>query len=130
MTHLPGFELYRHIPFRERRANGPAYKDDCKFFKQNALQITRVRPAIGGEIEHLEPGKRCFAIVRQLWPGAHHRIFVYLAAGSMPDFPSSECFAAELFDQYLNDDQWSASEALKKHEMARLLAGAVPQGSA
>jgi hypothetical protein len=130
MAPFPGFDPHRHrMSPPERRANIRAYEDDCKFFDQHPLRLTRVRPAIDGEVEHLEPGKRCFAIVRQRRPGTHHRIFVYLNAGSMPDF-SSECFAAELFDMFLEDDQRSALEALKQHETARLLAGAVPKGRA
>jgi hypothetical protein len=129
MARFPGFEP--HIPMsRRRRANERAYEDDCKFFRQNPLRITRVRPAIDGEVEHLFPGKPCFAVVRQLRPGSHFRVFVYINAGSMPPGVPSESFAAELFDQFLEDDQRAELEKLKQRETARLLEGAMPRGRA
>ena len=129
----PGFELIDGCKLTrlQRRAIKRAHKLDCDFFRQNPLRLTRVRRAVDGETEHvaLFPGKRCFVVVREIAPAAHHGLYAFTDS-DLVAAASSESAAAELYDLMLEDEQREWSAKSKQRALGELLAVAQVRGNA
>jgi hypothetical protein len=121
----------RTLTRRQRRAIKRAQKLDRDFFRQNPLRLTRVRHVVDGEAEHaaLFPGKRCFVVVRQIAPGAHHGLFVFTDC-NLVEIASSESAAAEIYDLTLLVEQREWSNQAKQRTLGELLAVAPVRGEA
>jgi hypothetical protein len=135
MTHVPppGFELIndRELTRAQWQAIERAHQLDCEYFRQNPLRLTRVRRAFDGETEHaaLFPGKRCFVVVRQVRPDAHHKLSAFTHS-DLAEAASSESAASELYDLMLADEQWNWSTELKREALSELLAATPVRGEA
>jgi hypothetical protein len=135
--HVPppsGFEPDMHkLPRSVRRAfvlaAGKALKSDRKFFQQNPLRLTRVRPAVDGEHYGRPSPAGLLVVVRRVQPDGYHNLFFNPADPSapLPDF-SSERAAAEMYDLLLEPDQVERAERVKQQALAALLAAAPAVG--
>ena len=129
----PGFELVdaRALTRFQRRAIKRAHKLDYDFFRRNPLRLTRVRRGLDGETDETAffPGKRCFAVVRQIAPGAYHALFAF-ADTDVAAAASSESTAAWLYDAMLGDQQRDWSTKAKDRALTEILVNMPVRGEA
>ena len=135
MAHVTrhGFELIndRELTRIQWQAIEQAHQVDCEYFRKNPLRLTRVRCAMDGETDTavLFPGKRVFVVVRQIRPGAHHKLFAFTHS-DLVEAAASESAASELYDLMLEGEQREWSAKAKRQALDELLAAAPVRGEA
>ena len=122
---------HRKLPRIQRQAIERAYELDCVFFRENAARVTRIRRVLEGEMGTTDffEGEQCFAVVRQLHPGEHLKLFCF-APHHLAEVMTSEETSCGLYYGLLMGQRRELTTTRNRKALSELLAILRVQGEA